>query len=33
MYSFVKMSPSLASTEMRTVLPRFARSLRCSIIP
>jgi hypothetical protein len=26
------MSPFLASTEMRTVLPRLARSLRCSII-
>ncbi|MNR13060.1 hypothetical protein D3C85_1294430 [compost metagenome] len=26
------MSPFTASTEMRTVLPRLARSLRCSII-
>jgi len=32
MYSLEKMSPSVASTEIRTVLPRFARSLRCSII-
>ncbi len=32
MYSLVKMSPFTASTEMRTVLPRLARSLRCSSI-
>ncbi|MNR26544.1 hypothetical protein D3C85_1437650 [compost metagenome] len=32
MYSLLKMSPSFASTDIRTVLPRLARSLRCSII-
>ncbi|MCY1454739.1 hypothetical protein D9M71_718280 [compost metagenome] len=32
MYSLLKISPSVASTEMRTVLPRLARSLRCSSI-